>query len=513
MELLRDKNVVFLFDEVIHRLSSWWHNERLEKYALSIVNFLLDFANAIVKTESVLIFSIPADIKERKIENVDKVYEEVIYAVYDRLNRHDALIVPPMDIRTDVTQVLKKRIFEYVDENTAREIANRYSQLAKHFPDFDNNFIDNIVNTYPFNPNYLSTLLIITNKNTDIQKTRGLIKLTRVLVRWLWNHKLNEKLSMISPSDFEISDPEIKPSLITPSFKEFDLVVQRVSESLRNLYGSNQKTFEIAKRIAYYILISTYVYKLGIRASGDFPTSKEVIQAVYDMLLFDSLKARPNEIEDILSQVSKDPLLKVSYIYTDDIHYWVTSMPGYEEYIAKLAGEIKDPEAWEEVKRMTEDLIKEQLKSKESLRFHLHQTVYDLDLGDFDIPDEKKYTIVLALTRLSNFPDMYKLEKVILKDKSGNYRKYLNTVVLLYPNRSERDIEDLKNNIKRLIAYEKFRAEDIYPQSDKDLIDFINRKVKEARDYLEDKVIIDVQRFYNYVAFPDVGEGNQIKVT
>ncbi|KTG11418.1 hypothetical protein AUR64_03955 [Haloprofundus marisrubri] len=130
----------------------------------------------------------------------DTAFEDQAEAVRDRVDelnqigrRKHKTVTPTSE--TEVGQVLQHRLFEEIDREQAKGVAEAYFQLyadrERQFPQeaTDASFVDRLEREYPFHPTIINTLTEKIDTIPKFQRTRGALKLLARAVYYLWNHQ------------------------------------------------------------------------------------------------------------------------------------------------------------------------------------------------------------------------------------------------------------------------------------------------------------------------------------
>ncbi len=110
---------------------------------------------------------------------------------------------------SEISAVLAKRLFETIDEHAAYETANEYAGMYQRnqqlLPEMATsiNFVDRMVNNYPFHPTLVDFLNNKLAQAENFQGTRGVLRVLALTVRSIWQRR--EDLPMIHVSDIDMT--------------------------------------------------------------------------------------------------------------------------------------------------------------------------------------------------------------------------------------------------------------------------------------------------------------------
>ena len=164
----------------------------------------------------------------------------------------------------EVVRILRKRIFGTASLELPRdymiELREHYSKIYSEeiFPSIARD-IDSLLKYYPFHPTYIDTILRhIAERNPQAyQKTRFALKLTRKVVRKLWESHIDP--DFIHTWAVDLESPDIR-SVIDPN-NQYGVYISRMMEGCNNLSEP-----ELAKHAVKSIFLRTFLYD-GLRPS------------------------------------------------------------------------------------------------------------------------------------------------------------------------------------------------------------------------------------------------------
>ena len=397
-KLFQGEKVLILVDEIAWYLQRLRHSV-FSSYYYQCLGFFEVLASVTNKLPVVLVVTIPAEISETGSVQAEAGYRDEVTELSRRILRVGKVYRAPIETPVDLGKVLQRRIFEQIDEKVKLEVLAKFKELTDNFSEYvDSEAVKELNETYPFHPYYVNTLRKLLEE-ARLQKTRDGIRLTRIVVRKLWNEK--PVRSLILPSDIDVSDPNIK-TLLLKDYPRFNPVVDVMKNETRGLY--------VYFALSDYVFLSTYMYELGLNPTqfkDVLPDSKRVVTSVLDPLLLETSKLTPSDVRGMLDDISgiSDPEKKVTYLITSDGRYWFTSILDPIAICRKGRDKVTDAEAEERLKYLTSQLadtpidkVEKRGAGKEKFRsqvFKPYERVVD-SLDDLiDVDDEVYRTVII----------------------------------------------------------------------------------------------------------------------
>ena len=188
---LGDDPALVLVDEIAAYLEG---ASAIEVGEATLASQTLNFVLALLETASevddvTVVYSIADTAFEEEAEDVRTLIDEL-----NQIGRRQHKTVTPTS-ETEVGQVLQHRLFEDIDREQGRTLAESYFQYYtdsdRQFPQevTDASFVDRLEREYPFHPTIIDTLTEKVDTIKDFQRTRGALKLLARAVYYLWNHQ------------------------------------------------------------------------------------------------------------------------------------------------------------------------------------------------------------------------------------------------------------------------------------------------------------------------------------
>lgn len=511
--LLGDEPVLILIDELadyIVKLKASG-DQSLKNYADQVLAFIECLVKAVdLSRRTVLVISMP--IEERagglKIEERYKSQLNVVVSLYKSVSRVAARRIVPV-APSDISSILKVRIFERVDSKAAKV---RASELAKIYGVNENSKIfgkdavrraHEIERTYPFHPSYIDTLVNIVDKHEGLEKTRDAIRITRKVVRKL--AKSNSDAELIMPFHIDLEDREIRGILLSHElYRQYATVVE---EDIVKRTKSYEKP-ELAKTIAKTILVKTFVYASSMRHYQLYPDKYEVIISSFEPSMVRTHNLQPKDYLEALNWLSNNLI----YLLSEGERYWFTQYASPIRRVELTARTIDDGEALKVVKEYTwklltksyEDVLSDsrrRRRRREEVRSPFNVSFSKVLTEPKPVDHDSRDYILIALLMPIRESD---IERMIYETPSGGLRRYSNTVYLIYPCDSE-SISRMLDHAKRLIACNIVSKELDTMYEDSEVREVMRKKLEKyckGMDGVEGRLVTSILHGLNIVAYP-----------
>ncbi|ADX84676.1 ATPase (AAA+ superfamily)-like protein [Sulfolobus islandicus REY15A] len=524
--LFKGEKVLILLDEIAYYLLRLKY--RYKEYYEQCLLFLEALASMGVNLPVVLVATIPAKIttssnKQDIIEYIESEYEpEVIKALAKRLERSGKAFRAPIETSTDLANVLIKRIFKEVNETVKSNVVGKYQKLTDQYKDYVNVAIaQDVVRTYPFHPLYIETLKKLLEGNTHLQGTREGIKITRYVIRDLWNSKPTR--SLILPSDLSIKNPQIH-DLLLKDFKNYGTVADTIIQRSKGL--------EIVFLLANYIFITTYYHQLGLDAgqlASALPDDKEIITSVLDPEYLNLIGRLPSDVKEILGSISsnsKNVDMIIPYIMNDKGRYWVTYFLDPKTICEKDASKVPQAEVEDRLDNIMLELAetpidnvqKKGKKTISGLLLKLYRTILRNKNELVNVDEPSYYVVILSKPLCQDCKDVNEIFKAseevarrilyyVPSGKTEGLRRYSNTITLLFSSTgSNRDkIEDY---MRKHISCSNIDVTPYY--NDKISREYAGKILREYLNSLENAIYNQIFQYFDKVAYP-IGN-NEVRI-
>ncbi|MGQ4894445.1 MAG: DUF499 domain-containing protein [Candidatus Njordarchaeia archaeon] len=501
-----NRYAIILLDEVAKYVKRFRDSDskKLQKYANSVVTFIENLAKAVENTKVVLILTLPVEF--RKMDGTketivyEKGYEDVAGEIHRRINRITSTYDVPLSV-DELVHALKKRIFKEIKTRRANQVVTEmlglYGSQEAIFGEKILLRTAKMLDYYPFHPAYVEILYELTSRVKELQRTRDALKITRKVVRLIWDR--DEDPYFVMPWHIDLRAKELKGILIPSSLRSFDIVLNRdLFERVK--ISSNP---ELAYIIGLGIFLKTYTYGSAIKPEKVFPTKFDVAFYTYEKSIFEKNNWDLPNIIDLLDELSGSIFL---YLQKEDERYWFTPYPPIIEIIEERASEILEPDAIEELKTFIEQLYEKNLEAVLRTR---RRTVTEspkvldmkkkiiLDSCEAISFDERRYVLVTCV-KIPSEEDVYNL---IYTKTGGTPRQFKNTIVLIYPGENTA-LRSLLDQVKKFISAEEIKGQldEFYP--DQAIREVQKKRLINYENAIKERIFRGVLGIFNKIAYP-----------
>lgn len=217
-EAIKDTPTLILLDELptYLKLVSTMKN-MLDK----TVQWIQRLVIAVSEVEhAVLVVAIAEDVYRQEAEKAKIAINEAVKNAMAEARAHIArkeTVYVPIE-EEDVVHILKKRLFEEINPDAAKKVAEAYHELYKSLPVIEElktaNFKERIEKYYPFHPHLVMVLYERLATLDRFQRTRGALRLLSRTIRRMWTLK-EPDATLIHPFHIDLADEDILTDLTT----------------------------------------------------------------------------------------------------------------------------------------------------------------------------------------------------------------------------------------------------------------------------------------------------------
>lgn len=461
VRLFSNKKVVILVDEIAAYIKSLYtsSDQSLKEYASAISTFMERLAKAVeVSQNVVLVVSLPTALSGDEIKGVEKGYEIIVgilESVVKALSRVSPRYIEPVTPR-NIPALLQTRLFTSIDSSRRSQVKSSLVEAYQSGEVFDSSLAkrvsDEIEDTYPFHPLYIETLVDILDKHEHLQKTRDLLRISRMILRNI--AKDSEGYELVMPWHIDLTNPSIATYLLK-GYEGFKVVIETDLLGRAKRYDKRYLSEIIAKAL----LARTYVYG-GVLTPrvAVFPTPYELAVMVYEPYTFQVKELLPKDIIDAIEWMKQN----LVYVLEDEKskRLWFTQYMTPVKYIEERAQHVAFPDAVKEVVEIARKLLVQSIEMIESRRGRRveRSSIFDEELSTVSYGcenleyDTQRYIVYACI----DMPEeksrrLSKLENIMYKTKSGGIRRYANIIYIVYPSSRER-LQLALENAKKVIA-------------------------------------------------------------
>ncbi|MDM7202673.1 MAG: DUF499 domain-containing protein, partial [Thermodesulfobacteriaceae bacterium] len=209
-------------------------------------------------SQTLLVITLPSSLLEHYDENAEKFYQQLQKIA----GRVEKIYTPVED--DEVSEVIRRRLFQKIDENSAREIIEEFLEYAEReqiLPEDKPIYREKFLKSYPFQPEVIDVLYKRWGSLSTFQRTRGVLRILALVVYSLQN----SNIPFIRLCDFKLENEEIKRELIKHIEAKYDSVIyaditssdsgsKRVDKSLGDAY----RPFSFGTKIATAIFMYSF---------------------------------------------------------------------------------------------------------------------------------------------------------------------------------------------------------------------------------------------------------------
>ncbi|MCD6328571.1 ATP-binding protein [bacterium] len=181
----------------------------LAEQTVGFLMSLLEFASS---RERVVVVLSPATSADAFSKETDS-FTQAIAEARRITSRQEHVLTPTSEV--EIAAIVSHRLFKRIDHNAGRKVATTYAAFAKHLIQRSEDlpervarseYVEEMINSYPFHPELLNTLSRKTATIQNFQKTRGALRLLAMVVRQLWRQDTRDRnVFMIHPFHVDLS--------------------------------------------------------------------------------------------------------------------------------------------------------------------------------------------------------------------------------------------------------------------------------------------------------------------
>jgi len=310
--------VVIIIDELgeyFRRIYAYPMNEQDKiSYFEGIIGFFRSLYEA-MRERDILVVSVPDE--SAPYDDEVKRRLRMLVDVLKRVGRE----IKPVSRVDEVYGIVKRRIFENIDEGLAERVVGRYVEFYNKFRHaFKGEWISawELKVAFPFHPSFIRTLYERTSLIPAFQRTRDLIY---VLAKVARRQRRKEDFIMVSDVDL-LEDRDLREFFtIGVDRPNYEAVIEHDIKMARE---KSEKHYAVA--------VALYIYSL---IGGD------VKKSAADMATVRTLVARQNDGDPHIYDAFLYELLDFAwYIDTDGARFWVSAEPNLNKMLYEEASVV-----------------------------------------------------------------------------------------------------------------------------------------------------------------------------
>jgi len=231
-ELIGDRPTLIMIDEIARHLRAakavptTTGKSDLAEQTVAFLMSLLEFAASRERVVVVYTLADPQDAFGKETEELRQALAEA-----RRVSARQERVITPTG-ETEISAIVTHRLFRYIDRAAGQITAAAYATYFKKALDQGADlpsraaraeYVQEMVNDYPFHPELLTTLNRKTSTIPNFQKTRGALRLLARVIRRLWETRPRDAW-LIHPYHLDLAVEDIAGDLTSrlerPAFKQ-----------------------------------------------------------------------------------------------------------------------------------------------------------------------------------------------------------------------------------------------------------------------------------------------------
>ncbi|WP_211205257.1 ATP-binding protein [Pseudothermotoga thermarum] len=464
--LAENSPVLILMDEVLEYVTK---AEAVKvgdsNLAAQTLAFMQELTGAVSAVgEALLVLTLPSSAPDHYSENAERFLQQL-----QKVTGRTEKIHAPVG-EEEIGHVIRKRLFESVDEAKVKEIVDQFVEYAKVEGLLDGeeaiSYRERFIRSYPFKPEVVDVLYKRWGSFPSFQRTRGVLRLLSLVVHDL----LNDRLPFIRLGDFNLRNDEIRRELIKHIGEEWDSIISQDITSTDS--GASKVDREIQSTFRPFKLgtvVGTTIFMYSHSGGTEKGTTmREIkISTVYP-------KDIPSSIVDTIVME-----LKRQEFYLSDEGLYFTNQPNLNRILLMREENVSEQEIIHKEREIIEDSIAKDRESKFK--------VYIWPQSHKDIPDDERFKLVI-LSKAE--PEMEFMEKY-----GEGFRTYRNTLFFLCTDETSKD--GFHRFLRRLIAQELVASDKRISLTENQRQELEN-KIRNAKN----KVYEELRRYYRKLFVP-----------
>ncbi len=391
--------------------------------ATQTIAFMQEFTEVVATLENaVLVITLPASLMEHFDAHAEQLFQQL-----QRVSGRVEKIYTPVQ-EHEITQVIRRRLFSYVDEKAAGEYiakfidyANRESLLPAGTEASE--YRQRFQASYPFLPEVVDILYQRWGSFATFQRTRGVLRLLALVV-----HALKDRsIPYITLADFDLANQEIRRELLKHIGAEHDSVIAAditgADSGAKKVNASLGKAYQ-GLRLGERVATTTFMYSF----SGGIERG----------VTLSEIKRNATTLENPASAVAEaveELKGRLFYIQNQAGKYFFSNQANLNRLLLIRMENIQN----DEVRAVEESLLRSGVKG-DRLKVYIWK-----DQG-VDIPDTPDLKLLILDT-----PDE-DVMRTILEEKGNTPRVHRNTLFFLVPLPNERPA--FVNMVRKHLAFQ-----------------------------------------------------------
>ncbi len=461
--LSKNQPVLILMDEILeYATKAAGVKVGSSNLAAQTLAFMQELSGAISSIEKgLLVLTLPSSIIEHYDENAEKLYNQL-----QKITGRTERIYTPVE-EDEIEQVIRKRLFQKLDEEAARKVVNDFVEYARTegllSGDDVQRYREKFLASFPFKPEVIDILYKRWGSFPTFQRTRGVLRLLSLVVYDL----MDKKIPFIRLGDFSLANNEIRRELIKHIGQEWDsIIAQDVTskESGARIVDENIGSAYKAYRLGSLVARTIFMYS--------FPGRGEKGAGIREVKLASCQPELPSSVIDSVINELRNRLF-----YLSDEGLYFSNRPNLNRILLTREENITKEDIVEEERKYLERFI------SKTGRF----SVYIWPDNHKDIPDNTELKLVILKDKE---PDWEFIEK-----RGESPRIYRNTLIFLAPDSNQKLA--FHDFLRRLLALKSIKADEKL-----NLTEGQKKEVEAKLKNLKGRAYEETRKCYRFVFVP-----------
>lgn len=488
----QEKPVLILLDELVNYLKDA-EGIKVGDTNLSeiTISFLHNITEAVANTgKAMMVLTLPGNEPSYQ----DQIEQLIDYkkSLRSIITREGTFVVPLK--KDDVYTIIKKRLFEHIDENignlVAEEMQKFYVQNSNYLSDEiqTTDYFKSLERAYPFHPSIIDILYDRISTISEFNKTRGVLRLLSHVLKRVYEQRGNLDIDLIiTPGIIDLLDNPIYNELTNRIDRgDFQNVIR--TDIVNDEHRARAQALEPITYMGPNVRIATTIYLYTLIGStkeySRGATLKDIALAVsMPKLIY------PGDVEESIN--SMDSIDGLWYFKQTAGHWYFTVEPS----IKKLINDAKT--------RVSRIQKKKEIKSRLSKMLKID--IFDVRVWETDVRNPTKPTLVVTdYEYLSSTEGSEPSEalKDIVEKEGQNFREKQNLIYLLVP-KLER-VSKMEDTVALYLAIKELKTS---PDT-KEQVKTYKKKIDVYEKETYTNLVYTIQLCYSMVFYP---KGNDLK--
>jgi len=311
-----------LFDETLHYVDKVTTTEGAEgSLAKQTVAFLRELTVAVdTVPQTMLVVSLTAS----RMDQISPEGRDWLERMDKHVNRLASARTPIEG--TEIHEIVRQRLFQRVDEDVARQVAQRYHRLYANVSGLPGQitgatYRQLMERSYPFHPELVTILYERWGSKSSFQLTRGTLRFLALMLQDLWRNQRSGDPDLILPGQVRLDDSDLRALVReVAGDPQWESVI---GSDIAASPGSQPAKAELIdrergdnKRVAQALATTVLLYSLG---GGENP-----LAALHELRLASS---RPDDEEAVWQDALDKFKRRLFYFYVEEDKYQFRKEP------------------------------------------------------------------------------------------------------------------------------------------------------------------------------------------